>query len=173
MNEPLTRPDDWDEPVMLPEIRSIQRVLVPFDGSHCAERALAWSVLLATTASAEVVVMVAFEPPLTKRGRGSDYVEAMRTALDEEARQLATEAVQLLLDRGCRARGIVIAGEPAASALDTAESEDCNVIVIGRRGLSSETAGLAGALERFRSAMQGGVAEKVARHAEIPVMVVT
>ena len=34
-------PDDWDEPVEIPEInREIARILVPFDGSAGSERGL-------------------------------------------------------------------------------------------------------------------------------------
>lgn len=116
--------------------------------------------------------MVAYEPPLTKKGRGGTYVEAIRDALDDEAKALAAEAVELLTAAGCRARGVVIRGEAAAATLETVETDDCDLVVLGRRGLSSELAGIAGTLERFRSSLQGGVAEKVARHADVAVMVV-
>ena len=172
MSDGLVRPEDWDDPVQLPDVGTVRRVLVPFDGSHHAERALAWAALAAAAAEAEVVVMVAYEPPLTKKGRGGTYVEAIRDALDDEAKALAAEAVELLSAAGCRARGVVIRGEAAAATLETFETDDCDLVVLGRRGLSSELAGIAGTLERFRSSLQGGVAEKVARHADVAVMVV-
>ena len=172
MSEPLLRPEDWEQPVAISDLDNVESVLVPFDGSHAAERALAWAELITRVTNAEVVVMVAYEPPLTKKGRGALYVDEIRAALDDEAQALATEAVELLIGRGRRARGIVVRGEPAAAALETAEAEACDLIVLGRRGLTSELAGFAGTLEKVRSALQGGVAEKVARHADVAVMVV-
>lgn len=167
------RPDDWDAPVSLPAVSAPKRVLVPFDGSHNAERSLAWAELVASRAGAEVVVVVAFEQPLTMRGRGAAYIETVREELSEEATLLATEAVELLREHGVDARGIVVKGEPARAILDTAEDEDAELIVIGRSGLTAELRGVAGALDRFRDLLQGGVADKVTAHATIPVLVVS
>jgi len=167
-----TRPDDWDDPVQLPDVTMPRRVLVPFDGSHNSERALAWAELVASTAKAEVVVVVAFEQPLTMRGRGAVYVETVRDELSHEATALAQEAVELLRAHGVDSRGIVVKGEPARAILDTADDEDCDVIVIGRHGLTAEARGVSGALDRFRELLQGGVADKVMRHATVPVLVV-
>ena len=47
-----------------------------------------------------------------------------------------------------------------------------DLIVIGRRGLSSELTGIGGSMERLRSSLGGGVTERVARYADAPVMVV-
>jgi nucleotide-binding universal stress UspA family protein len=136
----MLRPDDWEDPVVIPDLPAMARILVPFDGSHTAERALAWAELLAGASGAEIVVMVAYQPPLTKKGRGATYVEAMRDEMQAESESLANEAVDL--------------------------------IVIGRRGLSSELTGIGGSMERLRSSLGGGVTERVARYADAPVMVV-
>lgn len=172
MSDTLLRPDDWDEPVVVPDVDELTTVVVPFDGSHSSERALAWGELVARGAGAEVVVVVAFEAPLTKKGRGAIYVDDMRAALEAEAKALAAEAVETLAARGTKARGIVVQGEASAATLDVAETENAQLIVLGRRGLAHELPGVAGSLERFRSTMSGGVAERVARHADVAVMVV-
>lgn len=166
------RPDDWEDPVVIPEIARPRRALVPFDGSHNAERALAWSVLVAHNNGAEVIVVVAFEPPLTMRGRGAAYVEEARGALADEAQSLAEEAVALLLTQHVQARGIVVSGDPARAILDTVDDEDCDMVIIGKQGLTAELRGATGALARFRELAAGGVAEKVHRHATVPVLMV-
>jgi nucleotide-binding universal stress UspA family protein len=168
----LARPDDWEAPVSLPEVSTPRRVLVPFDGSHNSERALAWAELLARTASAEVIIVVAFEQPLTMRGRGAAYIETVRDELSDEATHLATEAVELLQARGVAARGVVVKGEPARAILDTADDEDADLVIMGRNGLTAELRGVASALDRFRDLLQGGVTDKVTRHCDIPVLVV-
>lgn len=166
------RPEDWEDPVVLPEVTSPQRVLVPFDGSHNAERALAWAAHLCGTEGADVIVLVGFEQPLTLRGRGATYIEEVREQLEAEARELAAEAVRLMLARGVNARGLVVKGDVPHAILDTVDAERCDLVVIGRQGLSAEVGGVPSALDRVRNMLQGGVSDKVIRHASVPVMVV-
>lgn len=168
---PTQRPDDWEDPVEFVEVRRPDRLLVAFDGSHAAERALGWAALVGQSGVTEVVVLVAFEPPLTIRGRGATYVSEVRDDLAQEANELAREAVELLLQRGISARAIVVQGDPAQSILEAAVDEDVDLVAIGRQGLTAEVGGISAALERFRSTI-GGVADKVVRHAHVPVLVV-
>lgn len=163
------RPDDWDKPVEIPDAPVPRKILVPFDGSHTGERALAWSTLVARNNDAEIVVVVAFDPPLTVKGRGASYVEEMKATLEGEARELAEESVARLLDHGVTARGVVVKGDVARSILETADDESVDLIVLGRQGLTHE---VGGTIEKFRALMSGGIAEKVSRHANVPVLVV-
>ncbi|MGL5827320.1 MAG: universal stress protein [Nocardioides sp.] len=166
------RPHDWDDPVVLPKVTSPQRILVPFDGSHHAERALAWAAHLALADAAEVVVVVAYEQPMTMRGRGATYVDEVRGALEAEALQLAAEAVDLLRGRELLARGVVIKGEVAHAILDTIDAEACSLVLIGRQGVSAEVGGISGAVDKFKDMLQGGIADKIVRHSPVPVVVV-
>ncbi len=166
----LHRPETWEEnEVRIPEIPRPRKILVPFDGSQNAERALSWSILAARNNDAEVVVVVAFDPPLTVRGRGAVYVEEMKASLEGEARGLAEESVIILHERGVSARGVVVRGDVARAILETAEEESVDLIVIGRQGVTHE---MGDKLDRFRALTSGGVAEKVSRHATVPVLVV-
>lgn len=166
------QPSDWENPIQLPEVTTPARVLVPFDGSHNAERALAWAAYVAQAGGQELVVVVAYEQPTTMRGRGAQYVEEVREHLEREATGLASEATVLMQERGVSARAIVIRGDIARSILDVAESERCGLVILGRQGISAELGGVASAIDRVRDLMQGGVAEKVVRHAPVPVLVV-
>jgi nucleotide-binding universal stress UspA family protein len=168
------RPADWDHPVTIPDITSrFERLLVPFDGSHCAESALAYAALLATRTGGEIIVVVAYDAPVTVRRRGSLVVPDTRAHLEEEADELASEAVAALTDRGCRARGIVVKGDPVDGILDVADDEAADIIILGRRGLTSEVRAAHG---KIRAALQhltgGAVADKVAKHADVPVLLV-
>ena len=165
----LPRPGDWEAPVALPAALRPRKVLVAFDGSHNAERALSWGVLVAKNNGAEVAVVVAFDPPLTVRGRGATYVEAMKSELHQEALDLAEEAVALLQEQGVSARGVVIRGDVARGILETAEEEGVDMIIMGRQGVTHE---MGDALDKFRRLMSGGIAEKVSRHATVPVLMV-
>jgi nucleotide-binding universal stress UspA family protein len=164
------RPPDWDEPISIPEVETrLDRILVPFDGSHAGERALGYAANLARATEGEIVVVVAYDPPITVRRRGALTLESLRIGMEEEAHSLASESVELLRAMGLGARGIVVRGEVVEAILDTAETEEAAIIILGRHGLSHEMRSVGGR----RELGHGSVADKVARHAEIPVLVVS
>ena len=166
----LLRPEDWDDPVRLPEVTTPERILVAFDGSHTAERALAWTALVAR--EAEVIVLVAYLPPVTKRRRVAVDGDQIDAEMAEEAEVLANEAAALLVERGVRARGLSVKGDPAAAVAAAVDEQEIGLVVIGRHGLSSELSGLDGALEKFRNAIHGSVVDRVVQQASVPVLVV-
>jgi nucleotide-binding universal stress UspA family protein len=164
-----SRPEDWEHPVAMPEVAPPGRLLVPFDGSHTGERALGWAALVAGTSGAEIIVVVAYDPPITLRGRGALYVEEAKEHLAHEADELAEESVRLLQSRGLRARAVVARGDIARGILQAVEDEQADLIVMGRRGLTHE---VGSAVERFLTMVTGSVAEKVTRHTSVPVLLV-
>jgi nucleotide-binding universal stress UspA family protein len=164
------RPDDWDDPVVIPQMDTVFDVLLaPFDGSHAGELALAHAERVAIATGGEIVVVVAYDPPITVRRRGILEVAHERTAQEAEALELAEESAGILIDRGLRARAVVIRGEPASAVLETAEAEDADMILMGRTGLGNE---LNKGLPFLRDLRMGSVAEKVSRHATMPVLLV-
>jgi nucleotide-binding universal stress UspA family protein len=64
---------------------------------------------------------------------------------------------------------VVVKGDIARAILETADEESVDLIILGRQGLTHEAGG---SLEKFRALMSGGVAEKVSRHANVPVLMV-
>lgn len=164
------RPDDWDDPVHIPELdTTFDTLLAPFDGSHAGETALAHADRVAAATGGEIVVVVAYDPPVTVRRRGILEVEYERSAQEHEATELAEESVRILLDRGRRSRAVVVRGDPASAILESAEQEGADLIVMGRRGLGSE---VNAGLPFLRDLRAGSVAEKVARHTTVPVLLV-
>jgi nucleotide-binding universal stress UspA family protein len=158
-DEGTTPIDDDDEPLSIPEIdTTIERILCPVDGSEGSEFGLAWASAIATVTGAEILAVVACDPPVTIRRRGILEVEHLRIEMEEDAKEIATEAAELLIARGLRVRGIVVVGDPVESILQTAQDEDVDLIVMGRRGRG-----------RLPGALVGSVSEKVARHAPVPV----
>jgi nucleotide-binding universal stress UspA family protein len=157
-DETVTPEGDDDAPLQIPDLDlHIDRILVPVDGSPGSELGMAWADRVATIAKAEVIVVVTFNPPSAIRRRGILETEHLRIEMEEDATEVATEAAQLFLNRGHRARAMVVVAEPAEGILQTAESESVDLIVMGRRGL--------GRLE----GLLGSVSERVARHATVPV----
>jgi nucleotide-binding universal stress UspA family protein len=164
------RPADWDQPVTIPEVdTAFATVLVPFDGSRGAERALAYAARLAEVTGAEIVIVVAYDPPITVRRRGAITLDQIQSEMEEEATSLAVEAVEELEARGNEARGVVVRGEIVDAIIETAEGEGADIIILGRRGLSHDLRSQGG----MRELGHGSVADRVARHADVPVLVVS
>jgi nucleotide-binding universal stress UspA family protein len=164
----MARPADWDAPVEIPEVEtSLEKIAVLFDGSRASERALGFAAAFARYSGGEIIVVVAYNAPMTRRRRGGITVEGLRSEMEEEAHELASESVTLLIEKGLRARAIVVRGDIADAILDTIDAEAANIAILGRTGLTSEARG--GDRREWGS---GSVTDKVVRHATIPVMVV-
>ncbi|HLF42388.1 MAG TPA: universal stress protein [Acidimicrobiia bacterium] len=164
----MARPADWDGPVEIPEVdTSLERIVVPFDGSKAAERALGYAAAFARYSGGEIIVVVAYDPPITVRRRGGITLEGLRSEMEKEAHDLAEESASLLVDKGLRARAIVVRGDVADAILDTIDEEAADIAILGRSGLTSEVRG-----GERREWGTGSVTDKIVRNATIPVMVV-
>ena len=146
-------------------------VLLCFDGSSGAERAIAEAgALLAPRAAVvltvwePVAVWEPFDPGAIVSG-GVARLGASALGLDEIAEALAAEQVEagvaLAREAGFEARGRVVHGKAWRAICDLGEELDACVIVLGARGLS-----------RVQSALLGSVSAAVAVHAARPVLVV-
>jgi nucleotide-binding universal stress UspA family protein len=152
-------PTEEEDELRIPEIdRSIQKILVPVDGSPGSQVGMAWADLIAGVMGAEVVVLVAFNPPMAIKRRGILQTEHLQTEMESDAKEVATEAVQLFVDRGHEARAVVVRGEAAAAILEIAQDQKMDLIVMGRRGLG-----------QIKGLLVGSVSERVSRHADVPV----
>ncbi len=124
---------------------TIQKILVPLDGSLLADGALAPVKRLLQSADAEVVLLAVV--PVGALDHGAEkHVEAV------------TEA---LLAQGCRATAQIAIGDPAACILDVARAIEPSLVVIATHARSG--------LARLA---KGSVAETVLRKCPYPVLLV-
>jgi nucleotide-binding universal stress UspA family protein len=131
------------------------KILVAYDGSDEADRALAWATRLPDAVATVIGVL----PTLA----GS---EPIADAVDPTVKGTAFQAeLQAAADRlaaaGVDATAVEKAGNPAEVVIQTAEEGAFDLIVIGTRGRH--------AIERF---LFGSTAERVARHASTAVLLV-
>ncbi len=131
-------------------------VLLAYDGSEPAQRAVRAVVDLVREGDVVTVVAVAEGLPLVGHASG------LRSAAQEEerARQL-DEAVATLAEHGIASTAAPRHGDPATAILDEADRRDAGLIVLGTRGL--------GDAERW---LLGSVSTKVVHHARCSVLVV-
>jgi nucleotide-binding universal stress UspA family protein len=133
------------------------KILFAFDGSDESRRALRYAQHLVADDSVIVLSVVnkLIEAPSTKVFTDPEY--------DPERRREELEEVRGILDdAGVEAEFVSIVGNPAAEILNAAESHQVELIVMGRRGTHM--------VERF---LMGSVSDRVVRHANCDVLVVT
>ena len=144
------------------------KILVPYDGSSGAERALMQAAELAKLCDSQLIVVTVYrhhsmlEASLSMvRGSlepGGNLDETMRQA----ARDAADYAKSHARDAGVeKVSAFIKAGPPARTIVQMAKEKECDLIVLGSRGL--------GATEGY---LLGSVSHKVTGLAHCPVLVV-
>ena len=113
----------------------MSKILVAYDGSESARRALAETARLAP---GNTVTVVSVTEPLPQFGRTGEVVVPEDVA--DRTRDLA-EAKTLLAERGVEAAVVEREGDAATRILDEAELEHADLIVMGTRGLGRASAG--------------------------------
>jgi nucleotide-binding universal stress UspA family protein len=141
---------------------SVRTVVLGTDGSESAELALEWAIDIGKFREAAIVVVCAFDSPRSFRKRGSLYLQEARDSLEAEAKEIVADAVNRLQAEGVEATGVAIEGAPHDAILSTADDRGADIIVIGRGGRPG-----------VREYLMGITAERVIRHARVPVFVVT
>ena len=132
-----------------------RNILVGYDGSEAAQRALDAAADLVGYGSALSVVTVATKADDEPADNGG-------SAGRDRAREVVSEARALLLRRHVTARYLEPVGDPAEMLMETAREVDADLIVVGRRDRNP-----------LRRIVLGSVSAKILRHAECDVLVVS
>jgi nucleotide-binding universal stress UspA family protein len=132
------------------------KILVAYDGSESAQRALVQAAELATNGAAVSVISVA--EPLPQFGRAGTM---MVPEEDEERLHELVDAKATLAGKGIDAAVVERKGDPATLIVDEAEHEHADLIVMGTRGLNTA--------KRW---LMGSVSSRVVQHAPCNVLVV-
>jgi nucleotide-binding universal stress UspA family protein len=132
-------------------------ILVAWDGSEHAKRALAEAVDLARTQDARLTLLTVAAPLHVWPG----YVPPVSEAdLISAAEKILAEGEALVPD-GIPVSGRTAAGDPGVELLKRAGAADHDLIVMGSRGRGA-----------VRSAFLGSVSHFVLNHTTIPVLIV-
>lgn len=137
-----------------------ERILVPLDGSARAERAIAVAVRLARASGGSIILLSAVAPPASP-GKFSSLDGHPRGTTDEAFAE-ATEYLKIQADalQGLPIERYVLVGLPATAILEAVQSLRATLILMCSHGWTG-----------FTRWMLGSVAEKVIRHAPIPLLV--
>jgi nucleotide-binding universal stress UspA family protein len=132
------------------------KILVAYDGSDGAKRALDQAAELAHNGASVSVVSVA--EPLPQFGRAAPMLVP---EADEERKRELREAKAALAGKGIDASIVERKGDAATMIIGEAEHENAEVIVMGTRGLNTA--------QRW---LLGSVSSKVVERAPCNVMIV-
>lgn len=140
---------------------TIDRLVVPSDGSPAALSAAPFAIELARAAGARIDLLYAVPPEL----EGGKYLDRPTTEIDEVHERLADEALDPLEGR-CREAGVpcerfVLHDAPHRAIVEHSDASDADLVVMATQGH--------GKLERI---LLGSVTDKVLRTSNIPVVTV-
>lgn len=136
-----------------------KRILFAHSANPAAERALLYVEHLARQEQAEVIVLHVYEQP--QRYIDTHGYQALLDVLAAVAQEVVTDTVEHLQKAGIAALGMVRVGVPARTILETAQSEEASLIILGTRGPSNVT-----------DILLGDVAMEVLRQSRWPVFMV-
>jgi nucleotide-binding universal stress UspA family protein len=144
------------------DVMTYKKILVGYDGSENAKRALARAIALSTGQGATLRVVVAVSTVLTVYGPTAPYYPpGYPEQIMKEGKKLLEAAIGAAKDAGRAVSGSVEDGHPSEIILRLAESDRADLIVLGRRGISG--------IERF---LLGGVSSSVVNHSKCDVLIV-
>ncbi len=136
------------------------RVLVGYDGSPGARRAVELGTDLARAAPDADLLVVAVEGHLPHYGATVGEFDEERELEERECRRWLEEATAYTQARGVAARAEVVSGHPAQQLLHAAHRAHADLVVLGHSGHSAVWG-------RFL----GTTVEKVSRHATCSVLI--
>ena len=141
-------------------------ILAPFDGSAGAEAALRKAAGLAQLCDAELIVLTLYRHHSVLEGSmyviSADAPDNIEEIMLVHAKGVAEQGAKIARDAGCgKVRAFVKSGPAARTIVSFSDNHDCDLIVIGSRGLGS-----------IEGALLGSVSHKVTSLSKIPVLVV-
>lgn len=145
-----------------------KRILAAYDGSKGAYAALEKAAQLARLTKAEVIVLTVYrhysmlEASLSMVRGTTDRNENFDDIMREVSREAAEEAKARALELGVeKVSAFIKNGQFARTIVSFAEEKDCDLIVLGSRGLGSS-----------EGYMLGSVSHKVTSLTDVPVLVI-
>jgi nucleotide-binding universal stress UspA family protein len=136
-----------------------KRILYATDGSPAARNALMHARDLAQKHGAELILVHVFRH-IEEFGK-SPYFSEIEEERKQAGETVIGQAMAELRDSGVTVHIEPCEGQPAEAIINVAAVRNCDLIVIGSRGLGT-----------FQGLLLGSVSDRVVRHAPCPVLIV-
>lgn len=140
---------------------SFKHILTAYDGSEASAQALNKALQLADNAGTKLTVIHVFNLQAFVIGESVVPLPvSIENQLHEQANKVVDEAKKKIQHLE-NAEAVLEYGHPATKILEYAQKHQCDVIIIGSRGLG-----------RIREFMLGSVSHNIAIQSEVPVLIV-
>lgn len=138
------------------------RILVATGGSPWSDNAVKYAIALARDYHIEVVILhVLTETPPYFIAEAGTSLDSLLEGNEEAGRRLIEEAADWATEAGVQYDTELVWGRVAEVICRVAQERDCDLIVVGSRGLTG-----------FKRLMLGSISNAVAAKASCPVLVV-
>jgi len=139
-----------------------KKILVPVDGSESCANISAYIKSFGEKYGARIVLLNVYGlPTLTEYNNYPSYPLECSYSIEKQSHQILENAKEALGEVPFEVITISEAGNPAATILEVAEKNECDLIMMCTHGM--------GAMKRF---LLGSITNKVVHHAHIPVLVI-
>jgi nucleotide-binding universal stress UspA family protein len=140
-------------------MKPFSNILIAYDGSVHSERALQKAIEVAQCAQAKLQILYAYDR--IPHYLGEPNLQQWIDRSVEKAQSVIAPAVQQLNGSGLEFTTNILEGPAAEAIMRVAETEDCDLIVLGSRGL--------GMMQGF---LLGSVSYRVLHDAQIPTLII-
>lgn len=141
----------------------MRNVLLPFDGSAPAKRAIEYLVGVAAEYPNILVhvINVQSEPKLYGNYVSANMLEQLHGGALDHAREVIAEAGTMLREAGVRHEEHAVVGEVIGELAHAVKSLGCDTVIMGTRGMSN-----------LGNLFMGSVATRVVHEVPVPVLLV-
>ncbi|MFB6251129.1 MAG: universal stress protein [Halobellus sp.] len=138
-----------------------ERILVPTDGSDCADNAVDHAIDIAAQYDAELCVLSVVDTRDMSHSAPAISPQQVEQTLRERAESVVEAVAERATDAGLEAVTAVEPGVPDDVVVEYAIDHDCDLVVMGTHGRTG--------LERY---LLGSVTERTVRRSSVPVLTV-
>ena len=139
---------------------TIQKILVPTDGSDHSTRAAEYAISIAKVQKAQITIVYVVDEIVIDQFSKPAERECIESELKDDGKRFVNFAVGLAEKEGVKATSMLVRGRPFEQIVNIAKGMNIDLIVMG-------TYGWRGA-DRI---LMGSVAERVIEYAHCPVLV--
>jgi nucleotide-binding universal stress UspA family protein len=138
-----------------------ERILIPTDGSECADSAVDHAIDIATQYDAELHVLSVVDTRDMSHSAPAISPQQVEQTLRERAESVVESVAERAADAGVETITAVEPGVPDDVVVEYAADHDCDLVVMGTHGRTG--------LQRY---LLGSVTERTVRRSSVPVLTV-
>jgi nucleotide-binding universal stress UspA family protein len=138
-----------------------ERILIPTDGSECADSAVDHAIDIATQYDAELHVLSVVDTRDMSHSAPAISPQQVEQTLRERAESVVESVAERAADAGVETVTAVEPGVPDDVVVEYAADHDCDLVVMGTHGRTG--------LQRY---LLGSVTERTVRRSSVPVLTV-